>query len=124
MGFFCFVFFGFFVLFCFVLFCFVLFLVFRDRVSLYSPGSRGTHFVDQADFQLKNLPASASRVLGLKACTTTRPVHYAFWPEGMIPLLASILRKHFSGQRITCTCNPNISFCSGYSNYELLRQNS
>jgi hypothetical protein len=31
----------------------------------------GTHFVDQAGFKLRNLPASASRVLGLKACATT-----------------------------------------------------
>jgi hypothetical protein len=58
-----------FVLFCFVLFCFVL-LVFRDRVSLYSPGCPGTHFVDQAGLELRNSPASASRVLGLKACAT------------------------------------------------------
>jgi hypothetical protein len=34
--------------------------VFRDRVSLYKPG---THFVDQT--------ASASQVLGLKSCVTT-----------------------------------------------------
>jgi hypothetical protein len=54
------------ILFCFVLFCFV----FRDRFSLYSPGCPGTHFVDQAGLELRNLPASASRVLGLKACTT------------------------------------------------------
>jgi hypothetical protein len=32
----------------FVLFWFGLVLVFRDRVSLYSPGCPGTHFVDQA----------------------------------------------------------------------------
>ena len=51
-----------------VLFCFglVWFLVFRDRVSLCSPGCPGTHFVDQAGFELRNLPASASQVLGLK----------------------------------------------------------
>jgi hypothetical protein len=54
----------------FVLFCFV--FVFRDRVSLYSPGCSGTHFVDQAaGLELRNPPASASRVLGLKACATT-----------------------------------------------------
>jgi hypothetical protein len=47
------------------------FLVFQDRVSLYSPGCPGTHFVDQAGLELRNSPASASRVLGLKACTTT-----------------------------------------------------
>jgi hypothetical protein len=46
---------------------FFFFLVFRDRVSLYSPGCPGTHFVDQAGLELRNLPASASRVLGLKA---------------------------------------------------------
>jgi hypothetical protein len=46
------------------------FLVFRDRVSLYSPGCPGTHFVDQAGLELRNPPASASRVLGLKACAT------------------------------------------------------
>jgi hypothetical protein len=43
----------------FVLFCFV----FRDRVSLYSPGCPGAHFVDQAGLELRNLPASASGVL-------------------------------------------------------------
>jgi hypothetical protein len=48
-----------------------LFLVFRDRVSLYSSGCPGTHFVDQAGLQLRNPPASASRVLGLKACGST-----------------------------------------------------
>jgi hypothetical protein len=48
-----------------------LFLVFRDRVSLYSPGCPGTHFIDQAGLELRNPPASASQVLGLKACATT-----------------------------------------------------
>jgi hypothetical protein len=47
-----------------------LFVCFQDRVSLYSPGCPGTHFVDQAGLELRNLPASASRVLGLKACAT------------------------------------------------------
>jgi hypothetical protein len=35
-------------------------LVFRDRVSLYSPGCPGTHFVDQAGLELRNPPAYAS----------------------------------------------------------------
>jgi hypothetical protein len=48
------------------LFCFV----FRDRVSLYSLGCPGTHSVNQAGLELRNLPAAASRVLGLKACAT------------------------------------------------------
>jgi hypothetical protein len=46
------------------------FLVFRDRVSLYSPGCPGTHSVDQAGLKLRNSPASASQVLGLKGCAT------------------------------------------------------
>jgi hypothetical protein len=49
----------------------VFFLFFRDRVSLCSPGCPGTHSVDQAGLELRNPPASASRVLGLKACATT-----------------------------------------------------
>jgi hypothetical protein len=52
------------------------FLVFRDRVSLCSPGCPGTHFVDQAGLELRNPPASASRVLGLKACATTPGLNF------------------------------------------------
>jgi hypothetical protein len=40
-----------------VLFCL---FFFPDRVSLCSPGCPGTHFVDQAGLELRNLPASAS----------------------------------------------------------------
>jgi hypothetical protein len=42
------------------LFLFFFFFGFRDRVSLYSPGCPGTHFVDQAGLKLKIPPASAS----------------------------------------------------------------
>jgi hypothetical protein len=55
----------------FFFFFFFFGLVFRDRVSLYNLGCPGTHFVDQAGLELRSPPASASRVLGLKACTTT-----------------------------------------------------
>jgi hypothetical protein len=72
--------------FVFLFFFYFFFLVFRDRVSLYSPGCPGTHFVDQAGLELRNPPASASRVLGLKVCTTTPgfngiSVHFlvSFW---------------------------------------------
>jgi hypothetical protein len=47
------------------------FFFFWDRVSLCSLGCPGTHSVDQAGLELRNLPASASQVLGLKACATT-----------------------------------------------------
>jgi hypothetical protein len=64
---------------CFLfLFCFVfvfIFVFFPDRVSLYSPGCPGTHSVDQAGLELRNPPASASQVLGLKTCATTA------WPS-------------------------------------------
>jgi hypothetical protein len=56
--------------FSFLSFFFFFFLVFRDRVSLYSPGCPGTHCVGQAGLKLRNPPASASRVLGLKVCAT------------------------------------------------------
>jgi hypothetical protein len=65
--------------------CLFLFLFFRDRVSLCIPGCPGTHFVDQAGLELRNPPASASRVLGLKACATTPGwavlfLRSALWP--------------------------------------------
>jgi hypothetical protein len=52
--------------------------VFQDRVSLCYPGCPGTHSVDQAGLELRNLPASASQVLGLKACATTAQPHLTF----------------------------------------------
>ena len=64
----------------FVLFCFVLF-VFLDRVSLCSSGCPGTHSVDQAGLELRNPPASASQVLGSKACTTTAQFLLLFLKE-------------------------------------------
>jgi hypothetical protein len=74
----CFLFFVWFgLVFCFV-FAFVFVFVSRDRVSLYSPGCPGTHFVDQAGLELRNLPASASQVLGLKTTTNTHWLHCFF----------------------------------------------
>jgi hypothetical protein len=77
--------------FCFVLFCFV----FRDRVSLCSPGCPGVHSVDQAVLELRNPPASASQVLGLKACATTPgslPLTYthSLWHPNPLPAEFSV----------------------------------
>jgi hypothetical protein len=47
-----------------ILFLFFFFGFFQDKVSLCSPGWPGTHSVDQAGLKLRNLPASASQVLG------------------------------------------------------------
>jgi hypothetical protein len=52
---------------------------FRDRVSLYNPSCPGTHFVDQVGIELRNPPASTSRVLGLKACATTNQPFFFFF---------------------------------------------
>jgi hypothetical protein len=49
----------------------VVVVVLRDRVSLCISGCPETHFVGQAGLEFRNPPASASQVLGLKACATT-----------------------------------------------------
>jgi hypothetical protein len=88
---FCFVLF---LLLIFVLFCFgglfvCLFVVSRDRVSLCSLGCPGIHSEGQASLELRNSFASASQMLGLKACATTlqqecfnefpnQGIHYVF----------------------------------------------
>jgi hypothetical protein len=54
-------------------------IIFWDRVSLYSLGCPGTHSVDQAGLELRNLPVSASQVLGLKACATTARLKNKFY---------------------------------------------
>jgi hypothetical protein len=56
------------------LFYFILFIYlfwFFETEFLCSPGCPGTHSVDQAGLELRNPPASASQVLGLKARATT-----------------------------------------------------
>ena len=52
---------------------------YRNRVSLYSPGCPETYSVDQAGLELRNRPASASQVLGLKACATTARLFILFF---------------------------------------------
>jgi hypothetical protein len=67
LGFFLFFFFLVVVVLDLVFFFVCLFLFLRHGFS----GCPGTHSVDQAGLKLRNSPVSASRVLGLKACTTT-----------------------------------------------------
>jgi hypothetical protein len=59
------------VLFGFVLVLFFVFWSFETGFLCLNPGCPGTHSVDQAGLKLRNPPASASRVLRLKACVTT-----------------------------------------------------
>jgi hypothetical protein len=76
-------------------------MVFRDRVSLYSPGCPGTHFVDQAELELRNPPASASRVLGLKACATMPG-----WAGEMAqPSKAQLTTKNIKGASCVQPCD-------------------
>jgi hypothetical protein len=49
---------------------------FLDRVSLYCSSYPKSHSVDEAGLELRDLPASASQVLGLKACATTAQLHF------------------------------------------------
>jgi hypothetical protein len=49
-----------------------------NRVFLCSPGCHETHSVDQAGLELRNPPASASQVLGLKSCTSTFRLMFFF----------------------------------------------
>jgi len=50
---------------------------FSETGFVCSPGCPGTHSIDQAGLELRNPPASASQVLGLKACATTPGFSYA-----------------------------------------------
>lgn len=45
----------------------------RGVGDLCSPGCPGNSSVDQASFELRDMLASASQVLEVKACTTTKP---------------------------------------------------
>jgi hypothetical protein len=45
----------------------------------------GTHSVDQAGLKLRNLPASASWVLGLKECATNTQPSFPSWSHGLSP---------------------------------------
>jgi hypothetical protein len=71
---------------------FVFVFVFRDRVSLCSPGYSETHSVDQAGLELRNPPASASQVLVLKACATTPSLHNIYiLPSKYVAVVKTIL---------------------------------
>jgi hypothetical protein len=59
-------------------FGFFAFWFFETGFLCVDPGCPGTHSVDQDGLELRNPPASASRVLGLKVCATT-PGFFVFW---------------------------------------------
>jgi hypothetical protein len=61
----------------------VVVVIFQDRISPV-PGCPGTHSVDQAGLELRNLPASASQVLGLKVCTTTAQLQISLTEQASV----------------------------------------
>ena len=77
---------------------------FPDRVSLCSPSCFGTHSVDQAGLELRNSPASASQVLGLKACATTPGQHVAFYSDKR----NYIEKESKQRQDVVHICNPHM----------------
>ena len=52
-------------------------LFFQDIVALWISGCPGIHSVVGAGLELRDLPASASQVLELKACAPTAWLHQA-----------------------------------------------
>jgi hypothetical protein len=71
-----------------------IYLFSQDRVALCSPGCPGAHSVDQAGLELRNPPASASQVLGLKASATTARLVIFNYANFLIILRMLILHSH------------------------------
>jgi hypothetical protein len=59
-------------------------------VSLCSPGYPETHSVEQAGLEHINPPASASQVLGLKACATTAQLLPCFYVHCLELIIESL----------------------------------
>jgi hypothetical protein len=79
---------------------------------LCSPGCPGTHSVDQAGLELRNLPASASQVLGLKECATTTWHKASSFPPELSPSsLISLLHNYLLTSVISLpTVSPSSMF--------------
>jgi hypothetical protein len=105
----------------------------HNRVSLCSPDCPGTHSVDQGGLELRNLPASASQVLGIKACATTRPAPSSIfmltccccccccccrWRSHYVVLAGLELTMwtwmSLTSQRSACLCHPSVGIKGMY----------
>ena len=96
---------------------------FWDRVSLCSPGYPGTQSVDQAGLELRNPPASASQVLGLKVWATTAQLRCNFLKQRQCHKLGvhsmwyhQVFANYFNTDHIL-----HLSFHSSTMNYDLVR---
>ncbi|GAB1286845.1 Transient receptor potential cation channel subfamily M member 7 [Apodemus speciosus] len=68
------------------------------------PGCPGTHSVDQAGLELRNQPASASQVLGLKAWATTARRKWIIFKQSVAKHVGDALKEHASrSSRKICT---------------------
>ena len=65
-------------IFSFLFFSFLFFSGFQDSVSLYDPGYPGTGSVDQASLKLRDLPASAFQMAGIKGMCHHCPAIWMF----------------------------------------------
>jgi hypothetical protein len=80
------------------------FVLFRDRISPCSPGCSGTHSVDQADFELRDLPASASQGRGQRRAP---PPTLVTWP-----LVRSFCHRNINpGRSFPAHWPPNKATC-------------
>ena len=82
-----------------------------DRVSLCNPGCPGTHSVNWAVLEFRDLPASASQVLGLKVCTTTAQLHITILKQthlfrGLQGILPEANRSHYQMTLLWLNCTP------------------
>lgn len=64
------------------------FLLFGDSVLQCGSGWCGTCYVDQAVLDVRDLPASVPKVLGLKVCATMPVISFAvfYWSSAMFVL--------------------------------------
>jgi hypothetical protein len=84
-------------------------LFFGDKISPFSPGYSGTHSVDRAGLELRNLPASASQVLGLKVCATTA------WLDLLLNTFLSFLIELINCPALNLLLNPHRLGFRGHS---------
>jgi hypothetical protein len=106
----------------YILFLFFGFWFFKTEF-LCSPGCSGTHSVDQAGLELRNPPASASQVLGLKVCATTAQpnidLNQVIWPLLFPPDQSYFnikgLEKHYNHSK-NQTNNKNLTWLFSFYN--------
>jgi hypothetical protein len=96
-----------------------LFVCFETGFLSITPGCPATHFVDQASLELRNLPASASWVLGLKACATMVWLKFTSYLLTLIFSTYAVQIKHWDFSYLFCSKHTS----STYINMAILHTN-